>query len=198
MNTPSPARRPARKAAREAQLAELRERVLAQLRAIRSGEDWAGWLRLAARVRGHRFANVLLIAAQRPDASLVASYEQWQALGRQVEHGQRGIQFIAEPGAAAPPATGASDPGGPGRAAVKQNRRYRRAGPSPGHVWDVAQTSGAAMPTRPRADAAPPGVERPGFFGGYDACASGVSIDRPAPISHVFSYSDGGTFPQAE
>ncbi len=43
---------------------------------MRSGEDWAAWLRLAARLRGHSFANILLIAAQGPAASLVASYEQ--------------------------------------------------------------------------------------------------------------------------
>jgi hypothetical protein len=55
------------------------------------------------RLRGHSFANVLLIAAQRPEASLVASYEQWQALGRQVNRGERGIQIIAKPAAAAPP-----------------------------------------------------------------------------------------------
>jgi hypothetical protein len=75
------------------------------------------------RLRGHSFANVLLIAAQRPEASLVASYEQWQALGRQVNRGERGIQIIAKPAAAAPPTAGDTDPGVPGRAAVKQNRR---------------------------------------------------------------------------
>jgi N-terminal domain of anti-restriction factor ArdC len=69
---------------RQAQLAAPRDRVLAQVRAIRSGEEWAAWLRLAARLRGHSFANILLIAAQRPAASLVASYEDWRGLGRQV------------------------------------------------------------------------------------------------------------------
>jgi len=41
-------------------------------------------------------------------------------------------------------------------------------------------------------------LSRPGFVGGYDACASGIIVVWPWPICQVFSYSDGGTFPQAE
>lgn len=89
MSTPNqPRRRRSREPEREARLAAVNQRVLAQVRAIRSGEDWAGWLRLAARLRGHIFPNVLLIAAQRADATLAATYGQWQALGRQVGKGQ--------------------------------------------------------------------------------------------------------------
>jgi len=112
---------------------------------MRSGEDWAAWLRLAARLRGHSFANILLIAAQGPAASLVASYEQWQGLGRQVGKGERGIQIIAEPRSASPSGVGGGDAGVPGGAAVMENPRRRRAGPRLAYVWDVSQTSGAAM-----------------------------------------------------
>jgi hypothetical protein len=60
MSPPVPARRPrGRGPLPETELAVLRERVLAQVRAVRSGQDWAGWLRLAARLRGHNFANIL-------------------------------------------------------------------------------------------------------------------------------------------
>lgn len=41
-------------------------------------------MRTSRRTGGHSFPNVLLIAAGRADATLAASYEQWQALGRQV------------------------------------------------------------------------------------------------------------------
>src|SRR5436305_14736770 len=42
------------------------------------------------------------------------------------------------------------------------------------------------------------GVSRPGFVGGYDALASGIIIVWPLPVSQAFSYSAGGTLPQAE
>jgi hypothetical protein len=81
----------------------------------------------------------------------VTSDEQWQALGRQVISGERDIQIVAEPAAA--PTVGDSDRDVPGSAAVKENRRRRRTGPSLAHVWDVAQASGAALSARLGADA---------------------------------------------
>jgi len=42
-------------------LAALNDRLLAEIGALRTGEDWASWLRLAARHPGQSFANVLLI-----------------------------------------------------------------------------------------------------------------------------------------
>jgi hypothetical protein len=41
-------------------------------------------------------------------------------------------------------------------------------------------------------------VSRPGFVGGYDALASGMIIVCSLRLSHEFSYSAGGIFPQAE
>ncbi len=62
--------------------------------------------------------NVLLIAAQRPDATAVAGFGAWKALGRQVDKGSKGIAILApltrrsRPDAAAGgPATGPQGPG---------------------------------------------------------------------------------------
>ena len=41
-------------------------------------------------------------------------------------------------------------------------------------------------------------MTRPGFVGGYDALASGMIIVCLLRVSHAFSYSAGGIFPQAE
>src|SRR6266550_683840 len=41
-------------------------------------------------------------------------------------------------------------------------------------------------------------VNRPGFVGGYDALASGMIVVCSLRVSHAFSYSAGGIFPQAE
>ncbi len=76
-------------------LAALQDRLDAEIRALRSGADWARWLRAAARMPGQDFAAVLLIIAQRPDAARVAGYRAWQAAGRQVTKGERGIPVLA-------------------------------------------------------------------------------------------------------
>src|ERR1700734_2144857 len=81
---------------RQRQVAELRNRADGQIRSLVTGEDWTAWLRLAARLPGLGFTNVLLVAAQRPSATFVAGYQEWQAQGRHVRNGEPGIQVFAE------------------------------------------------------------------------------------------------------
>ncbi|WP_433501696.1 toprim domain-containing protein (plasmid) [Sphaerimonospora sp. CA-214678] len=68
---------------------------------LRSGQDWAEWLDLASRHRGYGFAALMLIRAARPDATMLAGYESWRRLGRQVAKGERGIRII-QPNSARP------------------------------------------------------------------------------------------------
>ena len=44
-----------------------------------------------ARFHTYSFNNVALIVAQRPEATRVAGYRAWQALGRQVRKGEKGM-----------------------------------------------------------------------------------------------------------
>jgi DNA primase len=129
---------------RQRQVAELRNRADGQIRSLVTGEDWAAWLRLAARLPGLGFTNVLLVAAQLPSATLVAGYQEWQAQSRYVRNGEPGIQVFADSRAAqgksrssAGPGTGA--PGGPANRGKEERLTY---------VWDITQTEGP-----PRADA---------------------------------------------
>jgi hypothetical protein len=57
--------------------------------ALVDGEQWKAILRAAARFHDYSIGNILLILAQRPDATRVAGYRTWQALGRQVTRGER-------------------------------------------------------------------------------------------------------------
>jgi hypothetical protein len=59
------------------------------------GEDWRRWLEVAARFPRYSFRNTLLIRMQCPSASAVMGYRAWQALGRQVRAGERGIRILA-------------------------------------------------------------------------------------------------------
>ncbi|MEN3541068.1 DNA primase [Microbispora sp. ZYX-F-249] len=61
---------------------------------LRSGQDWARFLDLAAKHRGYGFAALLLIRASRPDARMLADYDSWRRVGRQVVKGERGIRIV--------------------------------------------------------------------------------------------------------
>jgi hypothetical protein len=140
---PAPRLAPAER--RRADLVATLERGVAQLV---TSEGFQAYLRMQARFHAYSFGNVLLIHAQRPDATLVNSYRRWQDLGRQVRKGEKGIAIFVP---------------------------YKRTEPDPdtglpvevvtgfglGSVFDVAQTEGEPLP-------APPPI-------GEDTSSSGVA-----------------------
>lgn len=76
-----------------------RDDVLARLelgiRELTTSEGWLRWLQVQSKFWHYSASNVLLIALQRPDASLVAGFHRWRALGRQVRKGETGIRILA-------------------------------------------------------------------------------------------------------
>lgn len=58
-------------------------------------DELTRYLGATAKFRAYSFLNVLLILKQRPNASRVAGYKTWQALGRQVKQGEKGILILA-------------------------------------------------------------------------------------------------------
>jgi hypothetical protein len=159
-------------------VAALTGRAAAQMRSLVTGQDWERWLRLAARLPGWSFTNVMLIAAQRPGATMVDGYQEWLARGRQVRKGEPGIQVIAER-AAASANRGPAMPAG-----TRAADRVAQLQPQPQltYVWDISQTSGQADGGRdgPGTDAGkpPPGLwdaltwlaRREGFTVGRGDC----------------------------
>ena len=61
---------------------------------IVTSDGFARYLRCMARFHAYSPNNIALILAQSPDATRVAGYRAWQALGRQVRRGERGIRII--------------------------------------------------------------------------------------------------------
>lgn len=53
------------------------------------------FLKTMAKFHNYSFNNTMLIAMQRPGATLVTSYKNWQSMGRQVMKGEKGITIIA-------------------------------------------------------------------------------------------------------
>ena len=123
---------------RQRVVGELRERAIVGVRALVTGEDWAAWLRLAARLPGWSFTNIMLIASQRPAATMVAGYQEWQARGRQVRKGEPGIQVIAEP---CPSPGRRGSPAPTVKAIVASGSRAKAARRT--YIWDISQTDGS-------------------------------------------------------
>ena len=94
-STPAPAARPGQDEDREQRIAALRIRLHETAGQIRSAEDWARYLRAAARLHGETWANVLLISSRIPDATLVRGYQAWRAAGRQVNRDEKGIEIFS-------------------------------------------------------------------------------------------------------
>ena len=79
-----------RQAEREALLATLGDKVAA----LASSDEWLAYLRFMAAFRRYSFNNLMLIAAQCPQATHVAGYRKWQQLGRQVRKGEKAIKIL--------------------------------------------------------------------------------------------------------
>ena len=153
------------RAARDAKLDELHERLTGAVETLVSGEDWARALEFAARFRSRSFNNTLLVWVQHeaafeagkvpnPVPSYVAGYRQWQTLGRQVEKGQSGFMILA-------PVTGRfatatpSDPESWRRLGKGEKPRpgevvrSKMITAKPAYVWDASQTAGEPIPEPP-------------------------------------------------
>ena len=60
-----------------------------------TSERYQEYLKTMSKFHNYSFNNTLLIAMQRPDATLVTGYRNWQSMGRQVKKGEKGITIIA-------------------------------------------------------------------------------------------------------
>lgn len=79
---------------RRAEADTLHESIGSQLEELTSTEGWARFLAFATGFHSYSLSNVLLILSQRPNASRVAGFRQWQERGRQVRKGERSIKIF--------------------------------------------------------------------------------------------------------
>src|SRR4051794_14900326 len=79
---------------RKASVADLVDHLDSTVRGIHESDLFQRYLQTQARFHRYSWGNVLLILAQRPDATRVASYRTWQFLDRQVRRGETGIRIV--------------------------------------------------------------------------------------------------------
>ena len=61
---------------------------------VSSADNWKNFLRIAGRIYRYEFDNILMVYAQRPNATLVGDYDSWKKVGRYVKRGSRGIAIF--------------------------------------------------------------------------------------------------------
>lgn len=81
---------------RDEKMKEITDRLQAGLEELFNSEKYAEYLRVMSQFHHYSFNNILLIAMQKPDATLVAGYHAWEKkFNRHVMKGEKGIQIIA-------------------------------------------------------------------------------------------------------
>ena len=75
---------------------EIVQKLEQGIRDFFDGEKYRAYLRTMARFHRYSFNNTMLIAMQKPEATLVAGFNKWQEqFGRNVKKGEHGIRIIA-------------------------------------------------------------------------------------------------------
>jgi antirestriction protein ArdC len=119
-------------------LEEVHGELVEAVMSLVSADDWVKFLDTARRFHRYSLNNVLLILAQAPEATQVASYRTWQGLGRQVRKGEKGIRILA------PCRYRRTDDGADAKG---ESGEYVIRGFTVVSVFDVSQTEGEELPT---------------------------------------------------
>ena len=137
---------------RQEALKELTEQLEQSIRSFMSGETYRNFLSKMSRFHSYSLNNQLLIAMQRPDATLCASYSAWKKQGRQVKKGEAGIKIICPAPYKAQVLEDIIDPktekpehmedGSTRQAVVEKIIPFYKIG----YTFDVSQTEGEPLP----------------------------------------------------
>lgn len=157
---------------------ELRGKVEAQIKSLAAAVDLAAasdemkaWMDFAAKFHKYSVGNILLILGQRRDASLVKGYRGWQALGRNVRKGEKGIAILAPCVYSRRDEDDEDEDGGRERQGIYYKTVY---------VFDVSQTEGDPLPEHPRWWVEGDGAERVAGALTQYATARGIAVDLGA------------------
>lgn len=135
-------------------LKEITDKLEQGIAGIFESEQYADYLKTLSKFHNYSLNNTILIAMQKPDASLVAGFNAWKNdHGRNVRKGEKGIKIIAPSPykvkvqqEKTDPATGKPVIGADGKPVTEETERkipaYKVVS-----VFDVSQTEGKEIPT---------------------------------------------------
>ena len=119
------------------EMSDLFRKIDNGVKAVFESEKYKEYLRVMSKFTHYSAGNCLLIAMQKPDASLVAAYGKWKSLGRQVNRGETGIRIFAPMPYKQKSAEAADD---------EETEEISRIAFKAVSVFDVSQTSGKELP----------------------------------------------------
>lgn len=169
---------------REAVKAELKaitERLEQGVQEVFASERYQSFLDTMAKFPHYSMNNSLLILMQKPDASLVQSYNGWKEMGRYVKKGEKGFRILApapykikveqdKTDAWGKPVIGAD--GQP----VKETVEEKRMAFKPVSTFDISQTEGEPLPTLGTEDLT-------GSVEGYQTLFEALKAACPVPVA---------------
>ncbi len=167
---------------RSEELQQTMERLEEGVRDVFTSGRYAEYLSVMSRFHDYSLNNCLLIAMQRPDATLVAGYRAWQdKFDRQVRKGEHGIRILCPIVVRARPSEDV--PGEDAEPGDEPVPVRRIAGFRMATVFDVSQTEGKDLPTL-SVD------ELKGDVEGFEAVMDAIGKASRYPI--VYEDIDGG------
>ena len=117
-------------------------------------DQYMQWLTTMSRFHDYSLNNTILIAMQKPDATLVAGYTAWQKqFGRQVNKGEKAIRILAPTPYKQKVEVDKTDPNtgeilmNPDGSTQKEVQEILRPAFKVVSVFDVSQTEGRELPT---------------------------------------------------
>ena len=136
---------------REDRLKELTDSLQDGVKAVRDSGEYKKLLSVMAKFPHYSMNNCMLIAMQRPDATLCQGFDGWKRMGRHVKKGEKGIKIIAPA-----PYTVQKEVdklGGDGKPVVdsdgepvKETKEYQVMAFKAETTFDVSQTEGKELP----------------------------------------------------
>jgi antirestriction protein ArdC len=130
--------------ARQATLDKLHAQLRDGILALNDPQAWQAWLKFSSQFHRYSFGNSLLIMLQDPQATHVAGYQAFKAMGRQVRRGETGIKVLAPITRREPRLDDAGQPMRDDQGRVLH--RTQVVATKPVTVFDVRQTDGPPLP----------------------------------------------------
>lgn len=136
---------------REDRLKQLTDQLTDGVKAVRDSGEYKKLLAVMAKFPHYSMNNCMLIAMQRPDATLCQGFDGWKKMGRFVKKGEKGIKIIAPA-----PYTVQKEVdklGSDGKPVidsdgehVKETKEYQVMGFKAETTFDISQTDGKELP----------------------------------------------------
>lgn len=133
---------------------EITDQLEAGIENLFNSDQYKQWLTTMSRFHDYSLNNTLLIAMQKPDATLVAGYTTWKnQFGRQVNKGEKGIRILAPTPYKKKVEVDKTDPNtgeilkNPDGSNQKEIQEVLRPAFKVVSVFDVSQTDGRELPS---------------------------------------------------